>query len=84
MPPILNRVKINDLNDKYNVTMFTTNVRGGKAFAAAAEQKIRELKKRISKVKTISEQNKAKISPTAIIKRFFFFSMILYIHDMND
>ena len=49
--------------------MFTTNVRGGKAFAAAAEQKIRELKKRISKVKTISEQNKAKISPTAIIKR---------------
>ena len=63
------QVKIKDLNDKYNFTMFTTNVRGGKAFAAerkiagkafAAEQKIRELKKRISKVKTISNQNKAK------------------------
>ena len=67
LPPILNRVKINDLNDKYNVTIFRTNVHGGKAFAA--EQKIRELKKRISKVKTISDQNKAKISPTAIIKR---------------
>ena len=28
------QVKIKDLNDKYNVTMFTTNVRGGKAVAA--------------------------------------------------
>ena len=36
-----------------------TNVRGGKAFAS--EQKLRELKRRISKVKTISDQNKAKI-----------------------
>ena len=60
------QVKIKDLNHKYNVTMFTTNVRGGKAFAA--EQKIREFKKRISKVKTISDQNKAKISPATIIK----------------
>ena len=24
------QVKIRDLNDKYNVTMFTTNARGGK------------------------------------------------------
>ena len=30
--------KIKDLNDKFNVTMFTTSLRGGKAFAA--EQKI--------------------------------------------
>ena len=45
--------------------MFTTNVRGGKALAA--EQKIRELKKRLSKEKTISDQNKAKISPATII-----------------
>ena len=45
--------------------MFTRNVRGGKALAA--EQKIRELKNRLSKVKTISDQNKAKISPTTII-----------------
>ena len=47
--------------------MFTTNIHGGKAFAA--KQKIRELKKRTSKVKKISGQNKAKISPTTIIKR---------------
>ena len=45
--------------------MFTTNVRGGKVLAA--EQKIRELKKRLSKEKTISDQNKAKISPATII-----------------
>ena len=37
-----------DLNDLNNVEMFTTSVRGGKAFAA--EQKIRELKNRIGKV----------------------------------
>ena len=60
------QVKIKDLNDKYNVTMFTANVRGGKAFAA--EQKIRELKKRISKVKIISDQNKTKILLTTIVK----------------
>lgn len=33
------QTKIKNLNVKYNVTMFTTSVRGGKAFAA--EQKIR-------------------------------------------
>ena len=43
-----------------------TKVRGGKAFAV--EQKLRELKKRISAVKTISDQNKAKISLATIIK----------------
>ena len=47
--------------------MFTTNVRGGKAFAV--KQKIRELENRISKIKPISDQNKTKISPTTIIKR---------------
>ena len=35
-------VKIKDLNDLNNVKMFSTSIRGGKAFAA--EQKIRELK----------------------------------------
>ena len=35
--------KIYDLNKKYNVDMFSTAARGGKAFAA--EQKLRELKK---------------------------------------
>ena len=42
------QVKVKDLNDLNNVEMFTTSVRGGKAFAA--EQKIRELKNRIAKV----------------------------------
>ena len=46
------QVKIKDLTDKFNVTMFTTSLRGGKAFAA--EQKIRELKSRTSKLKAIS------------------------------
>ena len=58
--------KIKDLNNNYNVTMFTLNFPGGKAFAA--KQKIRELKKSISKIKAISDQTKAKISATTIIK----------------
>ena len=33
------QVKTKDLNDKYNVKMFSTGIRGRKAFAA--EQKIR-------------------------------------------
>ena len=41
-------VKIKDLNDENNVEMFTSSVRGGKAFAA--EQRIRELKTRVSKI----------------------------------
>ena len=42
------QVKIKDLNDLNNVEMFSTFLRGGKAFAA--EQKIRELKARIAKL----------------------------------
>ena len=42
--------------------MFTTSVRGGKAFPA--EQKIRELKTRISRINT----QKIKISPSKIIE----------------
>ena len=36
--------KVYDLNKKYNVNMFSTAVRGGKAFVA--EQKLRELKEK--------------------------------------
>ena len=43
------QVKIKDLNDQNNLEIFTTSVRGGKAFVA--EQKIREIKRRISKLK---------------------------------
>ena len=61
------QVKIKDLNDKLNVTMFTTSLRGGKAFAA--EQKIKELKSRISKLRAISNKQKAKIPAVTIIKQ---------------
>ena len=56
------QVKIKDLNVQNNVEMFTTSVRGGKAFAA--EQKIRELKTRISKLNA----QKLKISPKKVIE----------------
>ena len=39
--------KIFEPNKKYSVDMFSTTVRGGKAFAA--EQKLRELKKALEK-----------------------------------
>ena len=55
------QVKIKDLNGKNNVKMFTTSIRGGKDFAA--EQKIQELKTRIS----ILKAQKLQISPTKII-----------------
>ena len=55
------QVKIKDLNDQNNVEMFTTSARRGKAFAA--EQKIRELKTRISKLNL----QKLKLSPAKII-----------------
>ena len=57
------QVGIKDLNDVNNVGMFTTSVRGGKAFAA--EQKIRELKTRIAKLNV----QKLKISPAKTIER---------------
>ena len=56
------QVKIKDLNDENNVGMFTSSVRGGKAFTA--EQKIRELKTRISKLNA----QKLNITPTKIIQ----------------
>ena len=57
----LQQFKIKDLNDQNNVEMFTTSVRAGKAFAA--EQKIRELKTKISKLNL----PKLKLSPAKII-----------------
>ena len=47
--------------------MFSTAVRGGKAFAA--EQKIRELKKRISRLSTLQKNMKVKRSPNNIIEK---------------
>ena len=58
---IKGKTKLWDLNDQNNIEIFTTSVRGGKAFAA--EQKIRELKTRISKLNL----QKLKLSPAKII-----------------
>ena len=56
------QVKIKDLNNENNVEMFTSSVKGGKAFAA--EQNIRELKTRISKLNA----QKLKNSPAKIVQ----------------
>ena len=61
------QVKTKDLNDKYTVTIFTTSIRGRKAFAV--EQEIKELKNRIAKSQAICDKNKAKIPPTTIIRQ---------------
>ena len=61
------QVKIKDLNYKYNVTMFTTSLTGGKAFAA--KQKISKLKRRISKLKAILDKTKAKLPAVTIMKK---------------
>ena len=58
----LQQVKIMVLNDTNKVEMFSTPLRGGKAFAA--EQNIRELKTRIAKLNV----QKLKISPKKIIE----------------
>ena len=50
------------MKDENDIDMLTSSVRGGKAFAA--EQKIRELKTRISKLNA----QKLKISPSKIIQ----------------
>ena len=56
------QVRIKDMNDEKNVKMFTSSVRGGKAFAAG--QKIREFQTTIAKLNA----QKLKISPTKMIQ----------------
>ena len=50
--------EIKKLNKNNNVEMFSTRVRGGKAFAA--EQKIREFKKLLLKMKDLYKKNQKK------------------------
>ena len=50
--------EIKKTNKKYNVEMFSTRVRGGKAFAA--EQKIREFKKLLLKMKDLYKKKQKK------------------------
>ena len=59
--------EIKKLNVKYNVEMFSTRIRGGKAFAA--EQKIRELKKVLFKTKRTYKLSKKKINSKKIIQK---------------
>ena len=54
---------IKEINKRYNVEMFSIKIRGGKAFAA--EQKIRELKKRTSKLRLIKSKSE---NPHKLIK----------------
>ena len=59
--------KIKELNKKYNVEMFTTKNRGGKAYAA--EQKIREFKKILFKIKKTYKRLKKKLNSAKLIKK---------------
>ena len=60
--------KIFDLNKKYNIDMFSTAARGGKAFAS--EQKSKELKKGIFRLKVLEKRIKGKgLRPYEIIKK---------------
>ena len=60
--------KIFALNKKYNVDMFSTAVRGGKAFVA--KQKLRELKKRLSRLLVLQRNSKTKFkSPNVLIQK---------------
>ena len=60
--------KIFALNKKYNVEIFSTAVRGGKTFAA--EQKLRELKKRLSRLLVLQKNSKTKLkSPNVLIQK---------------
>ena len=58
---------IKRLNQQFNVEMFHSKVRGGKAFAA--EQKIRELKKILLKSKRFVKSRGERIKPNQLIKK---------------
>ena len=58
------QLKIKDLNKEHNVETFSTSLRGGKAFAA--EQKIRELKKRVARPSV--QRKLLKLTPKKIIE----------------
>ena len=57
---------IKNLNKEFNVEMFHTKLRGGKAFAA--EQKIREFKKLLLKTKRFTKGQGKKLKPNKVIK----------------
>ena len=62
--------KIFELNKKFNVEMYSTNSRGGKAFAV--EQKIRKLKKALLRSKRMEKFKGKLIKPNELIKKAAF------------
>ena len=61
---------IKKLNKEFDVDMYSTNLRGGKAFAA--EQKIRELKKLLLRSKRVQKSFSKRIKPNELIKKATF------------
>ena len=60
-----NQNEIMKLNKEYNVEMFHTKIRGGKAFAA--EQKIGQFKKLLLKGKRLEKESKKRLKPLQLI-----------------
>ena len=59
--------KIKKLNEKFNVQMFHSKIRGGKAFAA--ERAIRDFKKILLRSKRLNKEGKRRIKPYDLIKK---------------
>ena len=59
--------KIFEFNKKLNLEMYSTNLQGGKAFAA--EQNIRELKRTLLKKKCMEKFKRERIKPNELIKK---------------
>ena len=64
------KTNIKKLNREYNVDMYCTNLRGGKAFTI--EQKIRELKKLLLRSKRIKKLLGKRVIPNKLIKKASF------------
>ena len=59
--------QIQKLNDEFDIELFHTKVRGGKAFTE--EQKIREFKKILVRSKGFEKSRKNRIKPNDLIKK---------------
>ena len=61
------QTNIKNFNKKFDVDMYSTNLGGGKAFAA--EHKIRELKKFLLRRKVIKKLARKRVKPNQLIKK---------------
>ena len=64
------QTNIKKFNKEFDVDMYSTNLRGGKAFAA--EQKIREFKKLLLRSKRIKKSLGKRVKPNELIKKATF------------